>query len=116
MPANQTSLFETETEVPVINEESDRHIEYDRKAFKKHPGRNELPKYLPLEDVIIEPTEDISGMKRIDEEITETLEYTPASLVRKSTVLWRRRDVTPLRDPTICKFSRRPLPPEVPIA
>lgn len=84
--ANQLSLF---TDVLVVDAESvvdKQHIEYDRKVVKKHPGRTELPDHLPVQEVIIEPEEDTSGMKRIGEEITETLEYTPASLVRKRTI------------------------------
>jgi transposase len=59
---------------------------YERKkANKNHPGRNKIPEHLPTREVIIEPEEDTTGMKKIGEEITETLEYTPASLVKKIT-------------------------------
>jgi len=82
----QLSLFETpETEAPPTDA-AKQHIEYDRKAARSHPGRTELPEHLPVMDVVIEPEEDTNGMKRIGEEITETLEYTPASLVKKRTI------------------------------
>jgi transposase len=48
-----------------------------RKKEKAKPaphGRNLIPAHLPRTDVIIEPEEDISGYKKIGEEITETLE------------------------------------------
>ena len=85
--ANQLSLFTTEeVDAAIEQTEVKEHIEYDRKAPKKHNGRNELPEHLPVHEVIIEPTEDITGMTRIGEEITETLEYTPASLVKKRVI------------------------------
>lgn len=85
--ANQLSLFTTD-EVETDKDQADRgqHIEYDRKAPKKHNGRNELPEHLPVQEVTIEPAEDTTGMIRIGEEITETLEYTPASLVKKRVI------------------------------
>lgn len=85
--ANQLSLFTSEEhEAPSAAAVAKQHIEYERKAPKKHPGRNELPDHLPVEEVVMEPEEDITGMKRIGEEITETLEYTPGSIVRKRTI------------------------------
>ena len=85
--ANQLSLFTTdEEETTVAQDDINQHIEYDRKAPKKHNGRNELPDHLPVQEVIIEPAEDTTGMTRIGEEITETLEYTPASLVKRRTI------------------------------
>ena len=84
---HQLSLFGAEESVmesDAIDEK--QHISYDRKVAKRHPGRTELPDHLPIEEVIIEPEEDTTGMKRIGEEITDTLEYTPASLIRKRTI------------------------------
>lgn len=40
-------------------------------------GRTKLPADLPRERVVIEPEEDVSGLKSIGEEITEELDYTP---------------------------------------
>jgi len=52
-----------------------------RKSYDgKHPGRQELPKDLPVEEIILEPTEDVTGMIRIREEITVELHIKPASL------------------------------------
>ena len=48
-----------------------------------HPGRMKLPDHLRREEIIIEPTHDISGCKKMGEEITEVLEYDPGELFVK---------------------------------
>ncbi len=84
---HQLSLFGSDPIEPSTeNIPAEQHIEYDRKVPKKHPGRNELPDHLPVHEVIIEPAEDTTDMVRIGEEITETLEYTPASLIKKRVI------------------------------
>jgi transposase len=60
-------------------------ITYSREK-KKHPGRGGLPEHLPVREVILEPEEDVSTLKKIGEEVSETLEYTPASLVKRRTI------------------------------
>ncbi|MCF8239178.1 MAG: IS66 family transposase [Saprospiraceae bacterium] len=56
-------------------------ISYTRSKPKKaHPGRQALPDHLPVEEVVIEPEEDVTGMTRIGEEVTDTLDYKAASL------------------------------------
>lgn len=64
------------------------HIEaHDRKKKKdkkeKHPVRMPFPDHLVREDIIIEPTEDTTGCKKIGEEITEELEYIEAKVFVK---------------------------------
>jgi transposase len=49
-------------------------------------GRMKLPADLPREQIIIEPGEDVSGMKEIGKEITEELEYAPGKLYVKQYV------------------------------
>jgi len=64
-------------------------ITYKRKkAQKKHTphGRNKLPDNLPRHRIIIEPKEDVSGLKKIGEEITEELELISAKLYVKQYV------------------------------
>lgn len=59
------------------------NIAYEReKPAKKnnHPGRNELPKHLPVEEQMIEPTVDTSSMIKIGEEVSEHLELIPAKM------------------------------------
>jgi transposase len=60
-------------------------IEYTRKQKKEstdkiQTGRMKLPADLPREQVILEPQQDVSGMKKIGEEITEELERIPGKL------------------------------------
>lgn len=79
----QPTLFDIEESSK--EETTQEQITYTR-TKKKHPGRNELPEHLPVREIIIEPQEDIEGLVRIGEEVTETLEYTPASLVKRRTI------------------------------
>lgn len=81
---DQLSLFTQDTPT-VIAQTQQQTISYTRNK-KKHQGRNTLPENLPVREVIIEPEEDTTGLKKIGEEITETLEYTPASLVKRRTI------------------------------
>ena len=46
----------------------------------KPTGRQALPAHLPKVDIVLEPTEDIAGLEKIGEEITEQLDYTPGKL------------------------------------
>jgi len=47
------------------------------KKKRNHPGRNPIPDHLPRLNVLLEPSEDISGCTKIGEEYTEELEYIP---------------------------------------
>jgi transposase len=49
----------------------------------QHPGRMKLPECLRREEIIIEPSEETSGCKKMGEEITEVLEYQPGELYVK---------------------------------
>lgn len=51
-----------------------------------HTGRMKLPASLPREQVVIKPTQDVSGWVKIGEEITEELERTPGKLFVKQYV------------------------------
>jgi transposase len=76
-----------QSEQPVVT--STQNIQYTRTITqspkKESPGcRMKLPADLPRVEVVIEPTEDVSGCKQIGNEITEELEYTPGNFyVRK---------------------------------
>lgn len=48
-----------------------------------HPGRMKLPDSLRREEIIIEPSADTSTCKKMGEEITEVLDYTPGELFVK---------------------------------
>jgi transposase len=57
-------------------------ITYERpkNKAKAHPGRLALPSHLPVNEIILEPSEDVSLMKFIGNEITDELEYVPGKL------------------------------------
>lgn len=63
-------------------------ISYEREKTTKreHPGRSPLPAHLPVEEIILEPKEDTTGMVIIGKEITDELELTPAKLFIKRTI------------------------------
>lgn len=62
------------------------HVSVEPKPLQ-HPGRMKLPESLRREEIIIEPASDITGCKKMGEEITEVLEYEPGELYVK---LYRR--------------------------
>jgi len=82
--AEQYSLFETEVEPA---EEQIEEIAYSRKKAEKKKQkaiRAKIPAHLPRVEEIIEPDIIEYGSKKIGEEITEVLEYTPGNMhVRK---------------------------------
>jgi len=55
----------------------------EKKNRENHPGRLPLPDHLPVEEIIIEPKEDTTGMKCIGKEVTDQLELVPAKLFIK---------------------------------
>lgn len=83
-PGQLTIEFEPQVidiEAYVKAEQEKIHVEYERKKTKKeHPGRMQLPNHLPVNEIIIEPVEDTTGMTCIGQEITEELDYTEAKL------------------------------------
>lgn len=82
-PEQMVLPFEIEQEK--ITEEITQKIEYTRKKNQRenHPGRVPLPSHLPVEEVIIEPTENTEGLKCIGREITDELELVPQKLFIK---------------------------------
>ena len=74
-------------EPAVVEEQAEKTVEkitYERKkSSKQHPGRHPLPEHLPVEEVIIEPEEDVTDMVKIGEEVTDILEYNPVSFYIK---------------------------------
>lgn len=51
--------------------------EHTRAAKKHHPGRQPLPEHLPVEEILLEPDEDVTGLKCIGVEIIDELVYQP---------------------------------------
>ena len=81
---NQLTLpFEiNQEEVAQEVEKVKETITYEReKTTKKHPGRMVLPSHLPVNEIFVEPTENVEGLKCIGQEITDELEHTPAKFV-----------------------------------
>ena len=66
----------------IKEEEAAEQIFYTRKkkARKEKPVRLPLPEHLPRKEHIIEPEGDLTGFKKIGEEVTEELEYEPCKL------------------------------------
>ena len=87
VPSNQLSLGVTVDTVAEVEVKKSTVKEHDRTKVKiepkKHPGRTALPSNLRREEIIIEPNEDLTGYTRIDDEVTEVLEVTPAEFYVK---------------------------------
>jgi transposase len=82
---NQLSLaIEAEEQTPEVSTED---ISYTRHKIQENKqvghSRMVLPAHLPREEHIIEPEEDVTNCKKIGENITEILEYTPGKLYVK---------------------------------
>jgi len=71
-----------EVEEKPVDEEKVEQITYTRKKKQRqnHPGRTPLPDHLPVEEIILEPKEDTTGLKCIGKEVTDKLELVPARL------------------------------------
>jgi len=70
-----------EIEQLVKQERENIKVSYTRsKQNKKHQGRLDFPAHLPVVEIIVEPTQDTTGMVCIGKEVTKELDYTPAKL------------------------------------
>lgn len=63
---------------------------------KNHPGRMKLPEHLRREAIVLLPDADVSGLRKIGDDITEILDCTPGELFVKQYI--RPRYVQPLSD------------------
>lgn len=77
----QLHLFADQAAVEVQIEKEQISYERNRKN-SNHPGRHKLPDHIPVIEQVIEPEENTEGLVKIGEEITESLDYTPASLIK----------------------------------
>jgi transposase len=73
-----------------------------------HKGRNPLPSHLRREEIILEPTEDVTGLTPVGEEITEVLEYKQGELFVKKYV--RPEYIKPTEEGTQAKRVIAALP------
>ena len=82
-------------------EKQQETITYTRAKAKRknHPGRMALPDHLPVEEIILEPKEDTTGMKCIGREISDQLELIPAKLFIKRYI--RPKYITPQDDESL---------------
>lgn len=83
-PQEQLALgltAETKQADPIVSVQTIEYTRRKKEASEKiQTGRMKLPTDLPREKVILEPSEDVSGLKKIGEEITEELERIPGKL------------------------------------
>lgn len=81
---SQLALAIQAEEVAQCNITSIKRIEYTKVKTEvtktQHPGRHKLPEHLQRKEIIIAPTENIEGLKKIGEEVTEELDYEPGKL------------------------------------
>ncbi len=80
-----------EVEEKAAESEKVEQITYTRKkqSRKNHPGRIPLPDHLPVEEIILEPDEDTTGLKCIGKEATDKLELVPARLFIKRYIRYK---------------------------
>jgi len=60
-----------------------QHVQYERATVEKKPqghGRNVMPTHLPIEDVVIDPQENVEGLECIGEDVSWEYEYEPGCL------------------------------------
>lgn len=63
---------------------------------KVHPGRMKLPGHLRREVILVQPATDVTGLKKIGDEVSEVLDYIPAELYVKQYI--RPKYVQPLSE------------------
>jgi len=73
----QLTLFE---EAPAVEFPRQEQVAAHSRKRRK-PVRQALPEHLPRQVIVIEPAVDRTDLKKIGEEVTETLDYRPAKLV-----------------------------------
>jgi len=85
----------------------------DRKSpERRSPVRQSFPDHLPRIDVVLEPEEDLSAMRKIGEEITEELDLEPARLFVRRYI--RPRYVSAEESFHIAELPARPIDKGIP--
>ncbi len=79
----------------------------ERAETKRHPVRVVFPSHLPRQTTVIEPDIDTTGLRKIGQEVTETLDFVPAKLI----VVRRERPKyeTPDGQVAIAELPARPI-------
>jgi transposase len=65
---------------------------------KVHPGRMKLPSHLRREVILLQPDMDVTGLRKIGDEVSEVLDYTPGELYVRQYI--RPKYVQPLTELT----------------
>lgn len=78
--ANQLELFASE-QADVPSQKQRETIEYNRSKPGARPDVRKLPDHLPVEEYILEPEADVTGLSCIGQEVTDTIDYRPGQLV-----------------------------------
>jgi transposase len=108
LPEQLTMGFEPDAIFP---DQKIQQVSYVRKEPAKpavHQGRKPLPAGLLREQIVIQPKADVAGMKKIGEEITEELEYTPGKLFVRQYV--RPKYADPKTGGVVCgELPERPI-------
>lgn len=96
-------------EVTQVEEQPTRLVQYEKKQSTHKPtGILPIPAHLPRETIIIEPEQDVTGWKKIGEEVTESLEHKPGKLYVKQFV--RPKYAKPEGDAIVIgELSSRPI-------
>lgn len=116
----QLNLFvdQQESNQQAETEPLKERITYERNKpkAKLHPGRTPLPEHFPVEEVVIEPEEDTTNLVKIGEQISEYVEYSPASLtiIRTIRPKYAKPDKQDLHTKVlIAKLPSRPIPKSI---
>jgi transposase len=96
---DQLSLFGSD-EKPQEQTDVEQQVSYTRKKpkEKKQPLRAALPAHLPRKEEVIEPDDLSPDAKKIGEEVTELLEYTPGSMYVRKIIRPKYAAPTPTKD------------------
>lgn len=78
-----TSQEQQEALSEQVAPQATEEVEKPKKPAKKATGRMKLPENLRREEIVLEPEEDVTGLKKIGEEVTEMLDVIPAEVIVK---------------------------------
>jgi transposase len=87
-PENQLTLFDLEESIEIAKEEIKvEEIAYKREKTSKKKEvsiREEIPAHIPVEEIILEPKEEVpANARRIGADVTTKLDYIPGKLIAR---------------------------------
>ena len=107
----QVDLFPSEklAEVTVTTTVATKEVTTTKTNIRvNHNGRNPLPSHIRREEIILEPTQDVTGLTPVGQEITEVLEYKVGELFIKKYI--RPEYIKPTEEGTQAKRVIAALP------